>query len=105
MNKEIQKIINENIQQVRQSNRTGSHLNCIRLNPSSRGPHNNEIIKRCLEYLELGIPFLTETIFHNGQRADILKPSIPEIEEILVSETDERFDKKDYPFRIIKVKI
>ena len=106
MNKETQRKINEALQQVRISNRSGLHDNCIRLNPNKKHhQHNIEIIKRCLEYLYNGTPFLTEAIFNNGQRADILLPSIPLIEEVMITETDKYFETKNYPFPIKQIKI
>ncbi len=107
INKETQRKINESLQQVRISNRSGLHDNCIRLNPNKKHhQHNIEIIKRCLEYLYNGTPFFTEVIFDkNGQRADILLPSIPLIEEIMISETDKYFETKDYPFPIKQIRV
>ena len=81
------------------------HLNCIRINIHDSDKHNDEIIRRCKEYLKLGIPYLTQVVFIKGGIADILKPTIPEIEEILVTETDERFEAKKYPFRTIAIRI
>ncbi len=103
---EQQKKINEALQEVRVSNRSGSHINCIRLSKNKfHHQHNLEVIKRCLEYLYIGTPFLTEAIFNNGSRADILLPSIPEIEEIMITETEEYFDTKNYPFPIKQIKV
>ncbi len=79
--------------------------NCIRLNPSCSDDHNWEIVARCMEYLKTGTAFYTEVIFLNGQRADILVPAIPLIEEVMVTETEERLNKKNHPFRIKKVRI
>ena len=104
-NRDRVRILNNSLNYVRPSNRTGSHLNCIRLSPNKhQDRHNKKMIERCLEYLYTGTPFITEPIFLNGERADILLPTIPLIEEIMISETKERFDKKNYPFRIVKIK-
>lgn len=107
MNREILRKINIALAQVRQSNKSGSHVNCIRLNHSCSDQHNDEIVKRCREALKLGIPFVTEAIFINGQRCDILWPVSHSIDEIMVSETEEDFKKKKYPdiFRINKVRL
>ena len=108
-NTEIFRIINKNLQEVRISNRSGSHLNCIRLNASCSDEHNLEIIKRCMEYLKNGIPFLTECIFVNGMRCDILLPATYPalIEEIAVSESNESLanKQKKYPFPIKVIRL
>ena len=105
MDQKTQEKINKNIVWVNPSNRTSSHINCIRLNTSCSDKHNDEIIKRCKEYLKLGVPFMTEVIFITGGRADIFLPSIPLIEEIMVTETKERLEEKDYPFPIKAIKV
>lgn len=110
MNQQIQSRINESLQQVRMSNKSGSHLNCIRLtNNNVRTKHTEEIISRCLEYIENDVPFMTEVIFNDNSRCDILLPSLKVIEEICYTETDERFSEKikKYPdcFRVIKVRV
>lgn len=101
--------INQALQFIRQSNKSGSHLNCIRLSPICSDVHNAEIINRCVECLKKGIPFMTETEFIHGGRADLLLPSTWEIIEILHSETDERFLQKikKYPdiFKIRRVRV
>lgn len=103
-----QQNINHILLYVRPSNKSGSHLNCIRLNSSCTDKHNLEIVKRCMEYLKLRIPFMTEVIFVNGTRADILKPATREIEEIAVTEKEESLERKKatYPFpvRVIRIR-
>jgi len=82
------------------------HMNAIRLNANRHhDKHNRAIIERCLEYLYLGIPFITEAKFGNGQRCDILLPMTQEIEEIMITETQERLEAKEYPFKIKVVRI
>jgi len=83
------------------------HLNCIRLNPTCSEKHNRAIIDRCMEYIKTGVLFLTEATFVTGGRCDILLLSTtpPLIEEILVSESDERFEAKSYPFRTVKIRV
>ena len=103
-----QRRINEALNEVRIGNRC--HLNCIRLqNSNIRTKHTEEMISRCLEYLENKIPFMTEPIFKNGSRADILLPATHEIIELLHSETDQMFNEKikKYPqiFQIQKVRV
>lgn len=101
---EVQSRINENMQSVRVSNRSGSHIGCFRCNPSDSDLHIYTAFNRWLEYRKLGTAVITEAIFNNGQRADILLPSIPLIEEIMVTETNERLEAKNYPFPIKQVK-
>ena len=104
----IQQRINEAMRETKFSVRT--HRNCIRLNTSCSDKHNMEIVKRCLEMLKIGCPFFTEVAFTEGRGVcDILYPSLHEIDEILVSESDERFEEKvnKYPscFKINKIRV
>ena len=108
MNKKQLEQMNLALNYLRMGNR--GHLNCIRLtNNNLRTKHTEEMISRCLEYLENQIPFVTEAIFANGTRADILLPSTFEVVELLHSETEERFKEKikNYPsaFNIRRVKV
>ena len=100
--------INEALQTIRISNRNSSHLSCIRLNPACSDEHNLKIVSLCLEFLKNQIPFMTEAIFHNGYRADLINCYTHEIMEVMKSETDESIENKikKYPqiFKIIKVK-
>ena len=100
-----QRKINEALSYLRLGNR--GHCGCIRLNPQSKGPHNDKIIELCKVYLEMGVPFVTEAIFQNNSRCDILLPSIFQIVEVLNTETEERFNSKNYPkvFKITKVRV
>ena len=104
----IQQRINESVLQMRIANRVGSHMNCIRLNPQSKGKHNNKIIEICKELLETKTKFYTEAIFNSGHRADIFIPALNEIIEVLHTESDQRFSEKikNYPenFTIRKVR-
>lgn len=96
--------VNERLQLIRISNRK---LNCLRW-------HNNEskehIIKKldiCRWLKEIEHEFITEAIFLNGARADIIDLTDSVIYEILVSEKEENFENKikNYPeiFTIIKI--
>lgn len=98
--------VNERLQNIRIGNRK---LNCLRW-------HNNEsrqhIIKKldiCIELKELKHDFITEAIFVNNSRADVVDLSERIIYEILYSEEEKDFYEKikKYPncFRIIKVKV
>ncbi len=96
--------VNERLQLIRISNRK---LNCLRW-------HNNEtqehIIKKldiCRWLKEINHDFITEAIFLNGARADIVDLADSIIYEILISEKEENFEEKikNYPeiFTIIKI--
>ena len=101
--------INEALQTIRISNRNSSHLSCIRLNPACSDEHNLKIVSLCLEFLKNQIPFMTEAIFNNGSRADLINCMTHECYEIMVTETEESIEAKAkrYPdlFKIIKVRI
>ena len=103
------KIINEALQTIIISNRNGSHLNCIRLSNAASEEHNKKIIEICLEFLRTNTPFMTEAIFHNGYRADLINCYTHEVMEIMVTETDESIENKisKYPdlFKIVKVRV
>ena len=105
MNKEIQRKINESMQEVRISNRSGSHLGCFRCNVHDSDKHIFKMFEIWLENRRLGVPILTEVIFNNGERADILLPVTKEVIEIMYSETKERLNAKNYPFPIRMVKV
>jgi len=98
--------VNERLQNIRVSNRK---LNCLRW-------HNNEsrehIIKKldiCIELKNSNHNFITEAIFINNSRADVVDLTEGIIYEILCSEDEKDFYEKikNYPecFRIIKVKV
>ena len=109
MNKRLQARINEALLEVRISNRSGNHFKCFRCNVHDSDKHIFAMFNRRLEYRRLGVPVMTEVIFLNKKRCDILLPTTFEIIEILSSETDERFEEKKetYPkvFEIKKVRV
>ena len=97
--------ISERLQYIRVSNRK---LNCLRW-------HNNEsrehIIKKldiCRWLKEINHNFITEAIFDNNCRADVIDLTDAVIYEVLVSEDENKFEEKvkKYPkgFEVIKVK-
>ena len=98
--------VSNNLNYIRFSNRK---LNCLRW-------HNNESREHILKKLDICISlknsnhdFITEAIFSNGSRADVVDLTAGEIYEILVSEDErELIEKiKKYPkcFRVIKFKV
>lgn len=84
---------------LRFSNRSGSHVNCIRISTSNSWEHELQKIKVCWNLLKEKRKFLTEAIFLDGKRADIIDLSKGEVIEILHTETVEEFKKKtdSYP--------
>ena|SRR3990167_1102175 len=101
----IQQRINEAYSYMRLGNR--GHQNCIRLNPSCSRQHNQKIIDLCLDYLQDGIPFVTEATFKSPfGRADIMLPATFNLIEVMHSETDKCFAQKKYPdiFHVSKVR-
>ena len=109
MKQQTQRKINEALRHIRHSNKSGSHVNCIRLNYSAADKHNDEIIRRCVEYLKTGVSFITEAHFIHGGRADLINLATKEIIEICNTETEIRFKEKikSYPdiFTIRKIRI
>ena len=82
------------------------HLNCFRSTDSEGEKHIRAKFERWLMYRKEKIPVMTEMKFVNGQRCDILCPLTFDVEEILVSESKERFEAKDYsPFKVKKIQI
>lgn len=89
-----------------------SHMNCIRLtaSPTSSGKprmdkHNRKMVDICLEYLDLGIPFLTEARFSAGGRPDILLPLTMEVIEVINTESPERLERKKFSYpTVFKIK-
>ena len=84
---------------VRYSNRIGSHINCIKLSPNNSWEHEKKKIEVCWNLLKENKQFLTEAIFMNGKRCDILNITDGIIIEVLHTETIEEFKEKikSYP--------
>jgi len=75
-------IRNRNLGLIRVSNRK---VNCIRIGSESLD-HAIEKLKVCYELQKLGHHYITEGIFENGSRCDILNLDTGEIFEVLKSE-------------------
>ena len=110
MNKQQERIIeNSLLQFVRNSNRFGSHINSIRINPANGYAHELKKFEVCYNLLKDGKRFLTEAIFNTGGIADVLNLSDKEIIEILNTEKEENcLEKtKKYPkvFHVNMVKV
>ena len=85
------------------SNRVGSQTNILRWH---NGETKQHIMK--MELKEWKHEFITEAIFKNGSRCDILDLTEGTIYEILHTETEQKYEQKiqKYPkeLRIIKIK-
>ena len=86
--------INEMSNLVRTSNRMGAHRNCVRLSAANTIEHERKKFEICYWLQKNGHLFITEAIFTNGFRADILILDTGVALEILHTETDEQFKKK-----------
>ena len=88
---------------IRQSNSSGSHVNCIRFNATNTNEHEGAKAAICLELLRRKVLFYTEATFKNGKRCDIIafnpKTGDSRIIEVLHSETlsEAKEKTKEYP--------
>jgi hypothetical protein len=100
--------INKNLQLIRMSNRFGSQRNVLRWSSSETKEHVLKKLEVCIELKEWGHEFITEAIFNNGTRADVLDLTEGTVYEILCSETEEKYEEKiqNYPeeFSVIKIR-
>jgi len=88
---------------IRTSNRSGSHLNCVRFFRNNTIKHEMAKAKLCLLLLKSGHEFFTEAIFENGKRADVVCIDLGICYEIRQSETIEELAEKEetYPEELI----
>lgn len=86
--KDLMRIRNNATRTIRFTNKTGSHKNCIRINTSNSLEHELTKLKICYELIKQGKEVMTEAIFENGSRADILVLDEHKIIEILGSENE-----------------
>jgi len=88
---------NRLIQKIRFSNRSGLHLNCIRIFKNNSKEHERVKFEICLELIRRGFDIFTEAIFTSKSRADILAIS-PEgdgyIYEIETSKSEKEMELK-----------
>jgi sugar-specific transcriptional regulator TrmB len=100
--------IRQNLNLVRMNNRIGSHRNTLRWSSAETKAHILKKLEICMELKEWGHEFLTEAIFKNGARCDVLDLTEGTIYEILNTETDELLEEKvkTYPkeLQVIKIK-
>lgn len=97
--------VNERLQKIRVSNRK---LNCLRWYNGESREHILKKLEICIVLKNKGHKFLTEAIFENGSRADIVDLTDGVVYEVLCSESEEDCDIKieKYPeeFEVIKIK-
>jgi hypothetical protein len=87
--------IYENLKPVRFSNKSGSHVNCVRIFKNNTWEHEFRKFQICWELLQQGHSFLTEAIFEKGEgRADILDLNDGTIIEVVCSESSESLEEK-----------
>jgi len=90
---------NDAMREIRHSNKVGSHRNCIRINVNNSFEHEVAKLRICYELIKEGKEIITEAIFNNGTRADIVVLDDYKIIEVLYSESEEAcLEKaKSYP--------
>lgn len=101
--------VNKVLQFVEMSNRLGSLRNCLRWNKYESKEHIMRKLELCMELKFIGHEFLTEAIFKNGRRCDVIDLSDGTIYEILHSETDKMFkinkiDKYPPEFKVVRIR-
>ena len=98
--------VSNRLENIRVSNRK---LNCLRWGSNETREHIVKKLDICRWLKEINHVFVTEAIFVNGSRADIVDLSDGVIYEVLVSEKEEDCNMKvgKYPkeFGVIKVKV
>ena len=95
MNQKQKAIQRNNIARlVRHSNRSGSHRNCIRIAKSSSWAHEYMKVKLAWNLIREGHEILTEAIFLNNCRADVLDLDTGTVYEVTHSEDGTSLKKK-----------
>ena len=98
--------INNRLQHIRVSNRK---LNCLRWHNNESREHIIKKLDLCRWLKEINHCFITEAIFLNGSRADIVDLTDGVVYEVLYSEKAEDCNEKisKYPkeFSVVKVKV
>ena len=96
--------VNERLQLIRISNRK---LNCLRWGSNETKGHIWKKLEICRWLKEINHVFISEGIFNNGARCDVVDLTGGVIYEVLCSEKEESFEKKikKYPevFRVVKI--
>lgn len=94
--------IRSSLNLVRFSNRCGGHVNCIRFSLGESWQHIAKKVEICCTLREMQHDFLTEALFLNGSRCDVLDITEGVVYEILYSETEEQLAEKvkKYPLEL-----
>ena len=79
---------NDAMREIRYSNRIGNHRNCIRINVNNSIEHEITKLRVCYDLIKSGKEVVTEAIFVNGSRADIVVLDDYKIIEVLYSESE-----------------
>ena len=79
---------NDAMREIRHSNKIGSHRNCIRINTNNSIEHEITKLRVCYDLIKSGKEVVTEAIFVNGSRADIVVLDDYKIIEVLYSESE-----------------
>lgn len=100
---------NRLLQTIRHSNRSGSHQNCFRYHKNNSDEHEDTKYQVYKKLIQLGFDVWTETIFNDGNRADIVAICGGKgyIVEILHSESEKSYllKKNKYPSEFTLIKI
>jgi len=99
--------IRQNLNLLRMNNRIGSQTNVLRWSAGETKEHILKKLEICMELKDWEHEFITEAIFTNGARCDVLDLTEGTVYEILCTETDETFNEKvkEYPKELKIVKI
>ena len=91
--------VNENIKHVEMSNKSGSHIGCVRISTANTLEHEIAKLIVCYEILKEGKTFITEAKLKRGGRPDIVNLVEGIAIEILHTEKEKQ-NLKDYPYDI-----
>ena len=98
--------VSSRLSYIRVSNRK---LNCLRWHNNETKEHILKKLDICRWLKEIEHEFITEAIFLNNSRADVVDLTDGVIYEVLVSEKESKFENKvkKYPeeFKVVKVKV
>lgn len=93
-----------NLNLVQFSNRVGSQLNVFRFGINETKEHILKKLEIFIELRKQGENLITEAKFNKGGRADIFSLNGYAV-EVLNSEKEKTCDLKDYPVRVIKIRV
>ena len=98
--------VNTRLQHIRVSNRK---LNCLRWHNNESREHIIKKLDLCRWLKEINHVFVSEAIFNNGSRCDVVDLTDGVVYEVLCSEDESKFEEKvkKYPgeFEVRKMKV